>query len=411
MRLRCEEHVAERLGGRFFETAGASYKFARIKEWKARAIASHKDIPLIDLGVGEPDQPADPRIVEVLAENSGLPGNRFYADNGIPEFQIAAADYLKRVYGVTGLDPLSQILHGIGSKSILAMLPLGFINPGDVALTTVPGYPILATHTHYLGGSVYNLPLRPENGFLPDFNEIPPTVLRRAKLLYLNYPNNPTGRSATLEFYGEVIRFAERNGIVVVNDASYAALTLDGSPPLSFLSLPGASEVGVEVHSLSKAFNMTGWRLGFLAGNATVIAAYGRIKDNTDSGQFRAIQLAGAYALNHPELTEVNCSRYSRRFDLLVPALNEVGFTATKPRATFYCYLPSPWGNGSGVRFATAAAAAEFILREALISMVPWDDAGAYLRLGVTFAAPNIEAERQVVGEIKDRLSRLHLIF
>lgn len=409
--VRCEELIAGRLGGRFFETAATEYKFARIKLLKAQAQESHREMALIDLGVGEPDQPADPRIVQVLAENAGRPEHRFYADNGIFEFQMAAAGYLQRVYGVAGLDPEQQILHGIGSKSILAMLPLCFINPGDIALTTVPGYPILATHTRYLGGEAYNLPLRPENDFFPDLKAIPRAVLRRAKLLYLNYPNNPTGQSATREFYRAVIEFAERNRIVVVNDASYAALTLDGSMPLSFLSLPGASEVGVEVHSLSKAFNMTGWRLAFLAGNPAVIAAYGRIKDNTDSGQFRGIQLAGVYALNHPELTEPNCRRYSRRFDLLVPALNETGFTATKPKATFYCYLPSPRGTHNGIRFATAAAAAEYILREALISTVPWDDAGAYLRLGVTFPATDSEAERRVVEEIKDRLTGLRLVF
>lgn len=219
---------ADRIGGPNFGKETKLYKFAAIKQAKAEARALHPDLPLIDLGVGEPDQPADAAIVEILTREAGKPENRFYADNGIPEFQEAAAEYLDRVYQVKGIDPFRQILHGIGSKQILALLPLCFINPGDVTLTTVPGYPVLATYTEYLGGEVYPLPLKPENDFFPDFSEIPKKILKRAKLLYLNYPNNPTGKTATEEFYEEVVDFASKNGIVVVADAAYAALTYDG---------------------------------------------------------------------------------------------------------------------------------------------------------------------------------------
>lgn len=402
---------ADRIGGLNFGKETKLYKFAAIKQAKAEARTLHPDLSLIDLGVGEPDQPADAAIVEILAREAGKPENRFYADNGIPEFQEAAAEYLDRVYQVKGIDPFRQILHGIGSKPILALLPLCFINPGDVTLTTVPGYPVLATYTEYLGGEVYPLPLKPENDFFPDFSEIPKKILKRAKLLYLNYPNNPTGKTATEEFYEEVVDFASKNGIVVVADAAYAALTYDGHEPLSFLKDPGAVEVGVEIHSLSKAFNMTGWRLAFLAGNPEIIKAYGNVKDNTDSGQFRAIQKAGVYALNHPELIKINRERYSRRFEMLVPVLREIGFDAVKPKASFYCYVRAPKGSIRGCSFKNAAEAASYLLKEALISTVPWDDAGPYLRLAVTFEAQSVGEEEKIIMEIKRRLLKLGLYF
>jgi LL-diaminopimelate aminotransferase len=406
-----EDRIALRLSGRDFERAASAYKFTAIKKMKAEVRQFNPGLPLIDMGVGEPDKAANPGVVEVLTREAGKLENRFYADNGIPEFQEAAAVYLEKVYGLTGLDPYQNIIHGIGSKPILAMLPLVFINPGDVTLATVPGYPVLGTYTRYLGGEVYPLPLLPENDFYPDFSAIPDTILLRTKLLYINYPNNPTGQVATPEFYRQVVEFAHRYKIIVVSDASYAALTYNGYQPLSFLAVDGAGEVGVEIHSLSKAFNMTGWRLAFLVGNPKIIKAYGVVKDNTDSGQFRAIQKAGVYALAHPELTLKNCDRYSRRFDLLVKVLREVGFAAEKPKATFYCYVPIPKGTAKGNIFKTAAEAAGFILKEALISTVPWDDAGSYLRFSVTYEANGVEEEIKVMEEIKQRLSKLNLLF
>jgi LL-diaminopimelate aminotransferase len=420
------DKIAQRLGGAAFEEKAIVYKFAKIKEWKRLAQAAHPDIPLLDLGVGEPDQGADPGVVEVLAQAAAKPENRFYADNGIMEFQEAAAEYLEKVYGLKGLDPASQIRHGIGSKPILALLPLLFINPGDITLTTLPGYPVTANYTRYLGGEVFGLPLTPANNYYPDFEAIPPEILARTKLLYLNYPNNPTGQVASREFYSRVVDFAHRHHIIVISDAAYGAITFTPAQPLSFLAVDGAMEVGVEVHSLSKAFNMTGWRLGFLVGDPKVIKAYGTVKDNTDSGQFRAIQQAGIYGLNHPEITADTCRRYSRRFNLLVQVLNEVGFPARKPLGTFYAYVPIPIGTRSGVKFNSAAEVAEFLIKEALISTVPWDDAGSYLRFSVTFetiaptkevpkmAAPekgSSEAEIQFIGELKKRLEALELIF
>lgn len=406
-----EDLIAERLGGRQFGKSTEIYKFEKIKRAKDAAKKMHPDVALIDMGVGEPDIPADHGVVTRLSEEAGKPENRWYADNGIPEFQNAAADYMDRVYGVKIDSPLSQINHGIGSKPILAMLPLCLINPGDVVIATTPGYPVTSTYTTYLGGEVYNLPLLQENEFYPDFTTIPADILKRAKLLYINYPNNPTGQVASVEFFENVIAFAKENNIAVVHDAAYAALTFDGYKPLSILSVDGAMDVAVEVHSLSKAFNMTGWRLAFLVGNEKLVKAFATVKDNTDSGQFRAIQKAGVYALNHTEITDQNCERYSRRFDMLVGALQRVGFKAVKPKATFYCYVPSPKGTKSGIEFKNAEEVSEYLIKEALISTVPWDNAGSYIRFSMTFDANGVEEEKAMIDELEKRLSKLELIF
>ena len=403
--------VAERLGGRQFGKSTEIYKFEKIKRAKDAAANKFPNIPIIDMGVGEPDAPADPGIVEVLAAEAAKKENRFYADNGIAPFQEAAARYMEQVYGVAGLDPAEQIVHGVGSKPIFAMLPLCLINPGDVLLTTVPGYPVMATYTRYVGGQVHPLPLLEENGFLPDLGSIPADVLSKAKAIYVNYPNNPTGTMATPAFFRELVDFAHRHGIVIVQDAAYGALTYDGHKPMSILSTDGAEEVAVEVHSLSKAYNMTGWRLAFLAGNSHIVKAYATVKDNTDSGQFRAIQKAGMYGLAHPEITTRICEKYSRRFDLLVEALNGVGFSVKKSPATFYLYVACPKGTESGVTFENAAQFSEFLIMEAQISTVPWDDAGAYVRFSVTFEADGPEAEKKIIDEVRERLGRLKLVF
>ncbi len=406
-----DDKIAERLGGTGFGKSTVIYKFELIKRAKAAAKKAHPDVNLIDMGVGEPDWPADELVVKALAEEAGKPENRWYADNGIPEFQEAAAKYLEKVYGLKGLNPSEHIVHGIGSKPILAMLPLCFINPGDILLTTVPGYPVTATYTKYLGGEVYDLPLLEANDFLPDLDSIPEGVLEKAKMLYLCYPNNPTGAVATPEFFSKVVAFARKNNIIVVHDAPYAALTYDGYKPLSFLSVEGAMEVGVEVHSMSKAFNMTGWRLGFICGNPKAVKAFATVKDNTDSGQFRAIQKASMEALQHTEITERTVAKYSRRFDLLVDALKEVGFSAKKPKGSFYCYVKAPAGTENGKVFNTASEFSEFLITESLISTVPWDDAGKFIRFSVTFEAGSPEEEKEVINELKRRMKALKLVF
>lgn len=407
-----QQLFAERIGGASYGKGTAIYKFEKIKRAKAAARKAHPAVELLDLGVGEPDEMAFPEVVGTLSAEAGRPENRGYADNGDDVLKQAAARYMREVCGVD-VDPASEVIHSIGSKAALSLLPACFINPGDVALMTTPGYPVFGTHAKYYGGEVHNLPLAEANGFLPDLDAIPPAVLKRAKTLVLNYPNNPTGSSATPEFFRRVVDFAQRHRIVVIHDFAYAALVFEGRP-LSFLSIPGAKEVGVELHSASKNFNMTGWRCGFVAGNPKIVQAYGDVKDNSDSGQFLAIQHAVAHAFDHPEITRQIAAKYSRRMDLLVPVLRRLGFNAAKPKGSFFIYVRAPKAavrGGERMEFPTAEEFSQFLIREKCISTVPWDDAGSYIRWSVTFQAPDEAAERRVVGEVEKRLSDLKLEF
>ncbi|WP_127591998.1 LL-diaminopimelate aminotransferase [Paenibacillus lautus] len=406
-----QQSFANRIGGANYGKDTAIYKFEKIKRAKAAAKQEHPGTELIDMGVGEPDEMADAGIVAKLAEEAAKRENRGYADNGIPEFKEAAVRYLKNVFRVEGIDAATEVLHSIGSKPALAMLPSCFINPGDITIMTVPGYPVLGTHTKYLGGEVYNVELKKENGFLPDLSSIPEDIAHRAKLLYLNYPNNPTGASATVEFFTEVVEWARKYGVVVVHDAPYAALTYDGLKPLSFLSVPGAKDVGVELHSLSKSYNMTGWRIGFIAGNPLVVKAFGDVKDNNDSGQFIAIQKAAAYGLDNPQITEKIAEKYSRRHNMLVDVLNGLGFTAEKPKGSFFLYVEAPKGVKGGRRFESGEDFSQYLIREKLISTVPWDDAGHFVRFSVTFIADGEEEEKRVISEIRRRLSDVEFEF
>lgn len=406
-----QQLFAQRIGGNQFGKDTVQYKFEKIKRAKSAACAKKPDIPLIDLGVGEPDGMADPAVIDLLASEARKWENRGYTDNGIQAFKDAAGKYMDKVYGVKGLDCVNEVNHGIGSKPILALLPLAFINPGDITIMTVPGYPVMGTMTKALSGEVINLPLTEENNFLPNLDLLTPEQRQRAKLLYINYPNNPTGVAASRAFYARVVDFARENQIIVVSDAAYAALTFDGEKPLSFLSIDGAKEVGVEIHSLSKAFNMTGWRLAFICGNESVVKGFVTIKDNNDSGQFAAIQRAGIYCLEHPEITEQTVMKYSRRHNMLVEALNSVGFSAKKPTASFYLYVPIPKETKDGRIFGSAEDFSEFLITEKLISTVPWDDAGSYVRFSVTFEATDEADEYRVIEEVKKRLSEVEFVF
>ena len=312
---------AERIGGKMFGKRTKLQKSEKIKMAQEQTKNEHPELTMIDLSVGEPDAMADAGVIAELIEASNHWENRGYTGNGRMPFKEAAAEYMNRVYGVEGIDAETEVIHSIGSKSALAMLAQAFINPGDVTLMTVPGHSAIGTMTEYLGGEVYKMPLTEENKYLPDLKAIPEDILQRAKLLYINYPNNPTGAFATVKFFRDVIALAKKYHIVVVQDAAYAALTFDGQKPFSFLSVKGAKDVGVELQSLSKAFNMTGWRLGFVVGNSLVVKAFGQVKESNDSGQFHGIQLAGKYALEHPEITEKTAEKYSRRHDMLVKTL------------------------------------------------------------------------------------------
>ena len=409
-----QQLFAERIGGIQYGRSTAIYKFEKIKRAKRAALAATPGAEIIDMGVGEPDEMAFPEVIAQLHAAALNPENRGYADNGDGVLKQAAARYLARVCGVAGINPDTEVLHSIGSKAALSILPAAFINPGDVVLMTTPGYPVFGTHAKYYGGAVHQLPLTAANQFLPDLAAIPAEILQRAKVLVINYPNNPTGASATPDFFRAVVEFAQRHRIVVISDAAYAALVFEGKP-LSFLATPGAKEVGVELHSCSKSFNLTGWRVGFVAGNELLVKAYGDVKDNTDSGQFLAIQHAAAYCFDHPEITEQIAAKYGRRMNALVETLRRAGFAARRPQGSFFLYVPAPTAarraDGSRITFQSAEEVSQWLITDRLISTVPWDDAGAFLRFSVTFVARDLADERRVVGEVARRLAEVQFEF
>ena len=404
---------AERIGGNSFGKDTAIYKFEKIKRAKLAAKAEKPDTPIIDMGVGEPDEMAFPEVVNALQTAAAKPENRGYADNGGATFKSAAAKWMESVFGVSNIDTETEVVHSIGSKTALSLLPKCFINPGDVVLMTTPGYPVFGTHAQYLGGEVYNLPLTEENNFLPQLGNIPADILGRAKAIVVNYPNNPTGASATIQFFEELVSFAKENDLIVIQDAAYSALIFEGEP-LSFLQVPGAKDVGVELHSHSKGFNMTGWRIGFVVGNPLIVKAYATVKDNSDSGQFLAIQEAAIAALENPWITEKIANKYSRRMDLLVEALSSIGFKATKPKGSFFLYTRAPFSaefNGNRTEFANGEDFSQWLIRNELISTVPWDDAGPFVRFSVTFEGKGEEKEQQIVAEIRERLGKYKFEF
>ena len=399
---------AQRIGGADYGKGTAIYKFEKIKRAKRAALLEHPERRLLDFGIGENDDMAAEGVRTRLKLEVDRVENRGYADNGIAPYKEAAAAFMQRQFGVT-LDAVTEVCHCIGSKPAYAMLPACFIDPGDVTLVTVPGYPVAATHTRYYGGEVHRLPLLSENGFFPDLDGIPDDVKKRAKLLVLNYPNSPTGAVATREFYRKAIDFAHANRVVIVVDAAHILLSYDG-PPLSFLQIDGAKEVGVEVHSMSKGFDMIGWRMGFVAGHAKIVQAYADVKDNSDSGQFMAVQLAAAHALADPAIPAAIRSKYQRRLRKLVAALNAVGFTAAMPGGTYFLYVKSPTGAGD-LHFANAEEASQYLIRDQSVCCVPWDDAGSYLRFSVTYTAATEADEDELMRETVTRLRAMALRF
>ena len=399
---------SDRIGGANYGKSTKIYKFEKIKRAKRAALAAHPERKLLDFGIGENDDMAPLLVRDFLKVEVDKVENRGYADNGIAAYKEAAAGFMQKVFNVN-LDPVTEVNHCIGSKPAYAMLPAVFINPGDITLMTVPGYPVAGTHTEYYGGKIHRLPLLAENNFFPDLDNIPAEVCEKAKLLVINYPNSPTGQVATRDFYKKVIDFADKNKIIIVQDAAHILLSYDGAP-LSFLQVEGAREVGVEVHSMSKGFNMIGWRLGFVAGHPKIVQAYADVKDNCDSGQFMAIQQAGAEALRHPEIGEQVREKYRRRLKKLVAALNQVGFQASMPKGTYFLYIKSPKGC-IGQTFANAEEASQFLITEQSVCCVPWDDAGAFLRFSVTYIAKDEAEEDALMKETVDRLGKLKLQF
>ena len=360
------------------------YLFARIDAMKAEKARSGADI--IDLGVGDPDLPTPPHVVEALCAAARDPANHHYPSYaGMPAFREAAATWYRRRFGVE-LDPATEVLALMGSKDGIAHVPEAFVNPGDVVLAPSPGYPVYRTSTLFAEGVLHDLPLAAENGFLPDLDAIPADVARRAKLLFVNYPNNPTAAVAPPSFYDEVVAFAREHEVVVVSDNAYSEIAYDGYRAPSFLETDGAMEVGVEMHSLSKTYNMTGWRIGMAVGNPEILAGLGRVKTNVDSGVFDAVQHAGIAALSgSQECVADACRVYQERRDVLVRGLRSLGYDVAAPKATFYAWLP--------VEDSMAFAAR--LLDEAAIVATPGVGFGAhgegYVRFALTRPVDRIE--------------------
>ncbi len=404
-----QQLFADRIGGANYGKDTEIYKFEKIKRAKRKALSDNPDRLLLDFGIGENDEMAPEPVRRRMADEINLPENRGYADNGIAEFKAAAAQFMQRNFDVQ-LDPTSEVNHCIGSKTALAMLPACFINPGDITLMTVPGYPVAGTHTRYYGGSVYRLPLLAENEFLPDLESIPGDVLRKAKLLVLNYPNSPTGKTATRDFFERVVAFAAANQIVVVQDAAHIMLTFAGDP-LSFLSVPGAKDVGVEIHSMSKGFDMIGWRIGWVCGHKRLVQAFADVKDNCDSGQFIAIQKAAVTALDDDSIPVRVREKYRRRMGKLVAMLSRCGVTCQMPGGSYFLYTANPKGVQDGPAFDTAETASQYLITQQSIVTVPWDDAGPFLRFSVTYEAADEAAEDALMAETESRIRQMKLIY
>ena len=322
------------------------YLFAEIDRLKQEVSARGVDI--IDLGVGDPDLPTPQRIVDVLKMEADDPKNHRYPSyEGLLQFRESVAGWYKRRFDVD-LDPITEVISLIGSKEGIAHIPLAFTNPGDYNLVPDPAYPVYRTATLFAGGESYTMPLLEEKGFLPDLESIPSDVAKKTKLMFLNYPNNPTSAVADRNFFEKVVDFAKAYEIVVCHDAAYTEIAFDGYHPVSFLEVKGARDVGIEFHSLSKTYNMTGWRIGFAVGNRDVIAALGKVKTNIDSGIFQAIQYAGIEALEGDQTCVEEMKRiYQERRDILVKGLREAGLSVEPPRATFYLWIRVPEGYTS----------------------------------------------------------------
>ncbi|MBZ0157606.1 MAG: LL-diaminopimelate aminotransferase [Alphaproteobacteria bacterium] len=374
------------------------YLFASIDAMKQEALARGVDV--IDLSIGDPDIPTPAHIVEAMKKAVEKPEHHQYPSYvGMLSYREAVADWYRRRFSVS-LDPKTEVLSLIGSKEGIGHIPLAFINPGDVVLVPSPGYPVYPVGTLFAGGESYFMPLRQENAFLPDFSAIPEDILKRAVLMFLNYPNNPTAAVAPEEFFREAIALAEKYNIIICHDAAYSEVYYDGGRPLSFLEVEGAKEVGIEFHSLSKTYNMTGWRLGFAVGNREAIAGLGKIKSNLDSGVFQAIQETGIVALRTEDTVLAGLREtFQKRRDVMCEGLAGIGLEVNKPKATFYLWTKVPSGFDS-----TSLVA--HLLEKAGVLGTPGVGFGApgegYIRFALTQPAERIreavERMRRVVG-------------
>lgn len=369
------------------------YLFARIEQ-KIEA-ARQSGVDVISLGIGDPDLPTPQHIVDALCEQGRNPENhRYPTSTGLIAFRRAVAGWYRRRFGVD-LDPGSEVATLIGSKEGIAHISFCYLNPGDYALIPDPGYPVYGIGAALAGAVNYLLPLQTERGFLPDLAAVPTDVARRAKLLFLNYPNNPTGAVASLDFFKEAVSFARSFDLIVCHDAPYTEITFDGYVAPSFLEVPGAKDVGIEFHSLSKTYNMTGWRLGWAAGNAEVIKTLGTLKSNLDSGVFQAVQYAGIAALEGPQDCVADMRRvYRERRDLVRQGLLSLGWKADPPQASIYFWVPVPSGYDS-------TGFAEIVLERAGVVITPGIGYGrhgeGWFRISLTLPTERIaEAFRRI---------------
>jgi LL-diaminopimelate aminotransferase len=374
------------------------YLFAQLERKISEKRAAGIDV--ISLGIGDPDTPTYAPIVQAAQRAVTDPSTHTYPTNrGRPEFRRAVADFYERRFGVT-LDPDTEVMAAIGAKECIFNLSLAFLDPGDVALASDPGYPVYTGGPLMAGGEAVLMGLRPELGFAPDLGAIDADHLRRARLMFINYPNNPTGAILPDGIFEAAIELARAHDLLVVHDNAYSETTYDGYVAPSFLATPGAKEVGVEVFSLSKGYNMTGWRCAAIVGNAEAISQYWRLKSNIDSGNFEAVQLAGAAALAPEVDAEVKAMNevYARRRDLVCEALAQAGVNVTKPKATIYIWAPVPPG------FATAAESCEYVLEQVAVVISP---GGAYGPNGEGFFRISLTAPDDRLLEAVQRLSRL----
>ena len=372
------------------------YLFAELDRMKQEQVK--KGVDVISLGIGDPDLPTPPHIIEALAKAATDPANHQYPSyEGMLLFRRAAAEWYNSRFGVK-LDPASEVLSLIGSKEGICHFPLAFVNPGDVVLTPDPAYPVYQAGTLFAGGETYPLALRRERRFLPDLDAIPGDVLARAKILWLNYPNNPTGAVAPREFLAKAVEFSRKHGLILAHDAPYSELAYDGYRPESVLSVPGAKEVAVEFHSVSKTYSMTGWRVAFAVGNADILKGLGRVKTNLDSGVFQAVQYAGIAALSGPQQCVADNFRiYQERRDVMVAALQGMGFEIEPPKATFYLWVPVPKG------FTSKDFSAEVLVKAGVV-LTPGSGFGAAGE-GYVRAAFTVDVGR--IREAMDRIRKL----
>ena len=374
------------------------YLFAEIDRKKRAALA--RGVDLIDLGVGDPDIPTPTRVVEKLIEAASKPVNHRYPNSaGLPQFRYAVADWYKRRFGVT-LEPGKEVLSLIGSKEGIANMAVAFVDPEDLVLVASPCYPVYPIGTSFNGGRNYLLPLTKENRFLPDLDAIPKDVARQAKMLWINYPNNPTAAVAEMEFFSRVVDFALRHNVIVCHDAAYTEIGFDGFRPMSFLEVDGAREVGIEFHSLSKTFNMTGWRIGMAVGNHDLVGGLAQVKSNVDSGIFQAVQEAAIEALRlGDEVVEPTRKIFQQRRDILVTGLRKIGLDCEKPRATFYVWVSVPKG-------LTSAEFTSKLLEEAGVITTPGNGFG---QAGEGYVRFTLCVDKERLKEVTERIQRIKL--